>query len=61
MNTVTFSGYIAEVIALRAERKHTTPAAYVLSFFEGRCIAPISKKASGESRKSSRRKVQCTS
>lgn len=60
MNTVTFTGYIAEVIALRAERKSKTPSDYVLSFFDNRCIAPKPRKSSSDRRKSSRRKVQCT-
>ena len=60
MNTVIFSGYIAEVIALRAERKNTTPAAYVLSFFDKRCNAPESEETQTKPRISLRREVQCT-
>lgn len=40
MNEIIFSGYFAEVIALRAERKGVTPQEYILSFFEPRCNAP---------------------
>ena len=48
-HTQTFSGYLAELIRLQAERIGKTPQAYVLSFFETRCnapsVAPIALKA----------------
>ena len=39
-HTQTFSGYLAELIRLQAERVGKTPQAYILSFFETRCNAP---------------------
>ena len=39
-HTQTFSGYLAELIKLRAERAGMTPQEYVLSFFERGCNAP---------------------
>ena len=39
-NEVVFTGYLAEVIRLQAEKKGITPEAYILSFFEKRCNAP---------------------
>jgi len=40
MNEIHFTGWLAELIALLAERKGMTPEEYVLSFFDERCIAP---------------------
>ena len=42
--TQTFTGYLAELIRLQAERVGKTPQAYVLSFFEARCNAPCASK-----------------
>ena len=35
MHTVVFSGYLAELITLQAERKNQKPEEYVRSFFDG--------------------------
>lgn len=43
-HTQTFTGYLAELIRLQAERVGKTPQAYVLSFFETRCIAPCAAR-----------------
>ena len=40
MNEIVFEGYLAELIALRAERQGMTPEAYVLSIFDNGCNAP---------------------
>ena len=40
MNEIIFEGYLAELIALRAERQGMTPEAYVLSIFAKGCNAP---------------------
>ncbi|MBO7689048.1 MAG: hypothetical protein J6V72_21900 [Kiritimatiellae bacterium] len=40
MNEIIFEGYLAELIALRAERLGMTPEAYVLSIFAKGCNAP---------------------
>ena len=42
MNEIIFEGYLAELIALRAERQGMTPEAYVLSIFAKGCNAPES-------------------
>ncbi len=42
MNEIVFEGYLAELIALRAERQGMTPEAYVLSIFAKGCNAPES-------------------
>ena len=39
-HTQTFTGYLAELIRLQAERMGKSPQAYVLSFFETGCNAP---------------------
>lgn len=39
-HTQTFTGYLAELIRLQAERIGKTPQDYILSFFEKRCNAP---------------------
>ena len=39
-HVLIFSGYLAELIKLQAERIGLTPQAYILSFFEGGCNAP---------------------
>lgn len=40
MNEVVITGWLAELIALQAERRGMTPEDYVISFFDGRCNAP---------------------
>lgn len=40
MNEIVFDGYLAELIALRAERQGMTPEEYVISIFAARCNAP---------------------
>ena len=42
-NTITFDGYLAELISLRAERAGKSPEDYVVSFFADRCNAPAGK------------------
>jgi hypothetical protein len=54
MNEIIFEGYLAELIALRAERQGMTPEAYVLSIFAKWCNAP---EAEGDIL---RNEVQCT-
>lgn len=54
MNEIIFEGYLAELIALRAERQGMTPEDYVLSIFAKGCIAP---EAEGDSFCDA---VQCT-
>jgi len=54
MNEIVFEGYLAELIALRAERQGMTPEDYVLSIFATRCNAP---EAEGDSLRDA---VQCT-
>lgn len=54
-HTQTFSGYLAELIRLQAERIGKTPQAYVLSFFETRCNAPFCHANSFEGEKSEHR------
>lgn len=39
-HTEVFSGYLAELIKLQAERAGVTPEEYVISFFRARCNAP---------------------
>lgn len=39
-HTEVFSGYLAELIKLQAERAGVTPEEYVISFFCARCNAP---------------------
>lgn len=39
-HTATFTGYLAQLIELYAERAGKTPQAYILSFFDKRCNAP---------------------
>ena len=38
--TVTFEGYLAEVIELQASRRNLSPEDYILSFFVRGCNAP---------------------
>lgn len=55
-NVVVFTGYLAEMIRLQAEKKGMTPEAYVLSFFDRGCNAPnpVAGRAEGSvSRKKS--------
>lgn len=54
MNEIVFEGYLAELIALRAERQGMTPEDYVLSIFATRCNAP---EVEGDSLRDA---VQCT-
>lgn len=61
---VTFTGYLAEVIRLQAEREEKTPQDYVISFFDARCNAPnplpIVLKAKQSGMNFFTTKVQCT-
>lgn len=43
--TVTFEGYLAEIIELQASRRNLSPEDYILSFFVGGCNAPMQSKA----------------
>ena len=54
MNEIVFTGYLAELITVCAERQGITPEEYVLSFFDTGCIAPESGDASFA------HEVQCT-
>ncbi len=46
MNEVVFTGMLAELIRLCAERKGVSPSEYVLSLFDAGCNAP---KSAGDS------------
>lgn len=46
MNEFVFSGMLAELIELFAERKGVSPSDYVLSFFDTGCNAPDAEAAS---------------
>ena len=54
MNEYVFSGMLAELIELFAERKGVSPSDYVLSFFDTGCNAPMPSATSFS------QKVQCT-
>ena len=41
--TVTFDGYLAEVIELQASRRNLSPEDYILSLFKEGCNAPKQK------------------
>ena len=49
-NTVVFTGYLAELITLQAERKNLTPEDYIRSFFPEGAMhrKPESKTLKGE-------------
>lgn len=57
--TVVFDGYVAEMVRLQAEKQGLSPEAYIISFFEKRCNAPVVGKVR-PLRVFLRRKVQCT-
>ena len=45
---VHFEGYLAELIAIQAEKHGLDPARYVLNFFTKRCNAPLGVPFLGE-------------